>query len=486
MKRTIPLSAFGLIAVVAAGALNVSAATADESASGLDAPESVAAAGDRLAGTFRHTTHFGLDGYLWGSPDEATGEVMSGQMPTRYSFPAVGSTGPVVDDATGLCLTAQAPQGSNLNALVLGLQCEAGSTSQEWSFGAIDERTYLYSVASGERMFNYGGKLGVGPASPIPVDMGLLSLDEQSASITTPMVHRGETVDVEAQFSASEGIRVIDIAAPDGTLIVGASDPAFTITQGRLTGRLPANQTTVAFTLMVQNFAPIGEITGGDIGMRVGAERVVLSTWSVDVLADDAPLVVTQPGVGGVIGIDASGKATPVFSGTATPGADVEIVTLWDDLVGSTVADEDGAWEIEWDKALKPAHYSGGRTIQSIDGVELDRVKYDFTVTASDVALTSPANAGIIPAGPAGVVAPTFTGTGAEGARIDIYGAWGTMLGTGVVVDGTWSIEWTKELKPGTYRGGLVKQYLTDSGLHSTVGYDFTVVAADASAPASD
>ncbi|HXH36357.1 MAG TPA: Ig-like domain-containing protein [Plantibacter sp.] len=211
----------------------------------------------------------------------------------------------------------------------------------------------------------------------------------------------------------------------------------------------------------------------GKVIDRVGYNFTVTNSLSQE------PLVVTSPAVGGTIVTDASGTVAPVFSGTATPGADVKVVTAWGDTVGTVKADATtGAWSLTWNKSLKPATYAGGNTIQSVNNVEIDRTGYRFTVqaAASKVVLTSPAIGGVISTGGATSISPVFTGTGDEGARIEIVGAWGTDLGKGVVKNGVWEITWANQYSPGTYSGGLVKQYLADgTALHSTVPYNFTI-----------
>ncbi|MGK9147926.1 glycoside hydrolase family 18 protein [Plantibacter flavus] len=200
--------------------------------------------------------------------------------------------------------------------------------------------------------------------------------------------------------------------------------------------------------------------------------------------AGTAPaLTVDRPTVGGTVDADASGRVAPVFSGTATPGSTVRIVTAWQDDVGSTQAANDGSWNIEWDKQLLPARYVGGNTIASVDGVETARVRYDFTVAQQPVALTSPKVGDTLDAAGEASLAPTFSGTGVNGARILIVGAWGTELATTTVENGTWSAPWNKSVAPGRHAGGLVKQYFGDK-LHSTTPYDFTIVRGEKPEPA--
>lgn len=222
--------------------------------------------------------------------------------------------------------------------------------------------------------------------------------------------------------------------------------------------------------------------TGGSTIQSIAGQRIDQVSYSFSVVhgASIRPLSVTSPAIGGEIEVDDSGLARPVFAGTATPDADIRIVTAWGHLVGSTKADAGGAWSITWNKALTPGAYLGGNTIQTVNSAEIDRVGYSFAVRVEllGVRLVSPALGGVLYTGSAEAIAPTFTGTGTEGAGIEIVGAWGTELGRGIVRNGTWEITWANQYRPGTYSGGLVKQYLEgETNLHSSVPYRFTILA---------
>ncbi|HXH36358.1 MAG TPA: Ig-like domain-containing protein [Plantibacter sp.] len=223
-----------------------------------------------------------------------------------------------------------------------------------------------------------------------------------------------------------------------------------------------------------------GRYVGGSTIQSIGGRRIDQVSYSFSVVhgTQIRRLSVTAPAIGGEIGADDSGLARPVFTGMGTPNADIRIVTAWGNLVGSTQADATGAWSITWSKALQPGAYRGGNTIQTVNSVEIDRVGYSFAVRAEllGVRLVSPALGGVVYTGAAETISPTFTGT--EGARIEIVGAWGTQLGRGVVRNGAWQITWANRYRPGTYSGGLVKQYLEgETVLDSTAPYRFTILA---------
>ncbi|MGK9147930.1 hypothetical protein KXS11_09925 [Plantibacter flavus] len=222
-----------------------------------------------------------------------------------------------------------------------------------------------------------------------------------------------------------------------------------------------------------------GVYTGGMTNQFIDGKRIDAVGYNFTVKAPfTAPLKVEAPAVGGTFEADASGTATPVFSGTATPGARVEIRTAWQDLVGWDTADaKTGAWSIAWNKSLKPARYLGGNTIQSINGAE-QKVGYDFTVTAAKapVSVASPANNATIQADPiSGKATPVFTGTGAAGARIKIVTAYGTNVGEGTVSpSGEWSIRWEISIVPTDYKNVRTLQYI-DGKFDTDTFTNFTV-----------
>lgn len=179
--------------------------------------------------------------------------------------------------------------------------------------------------------------------------------------------------------------------------------------------------------------------------------------------AGAAPLVVTSPKIGGALL-----GPVPVFTGTAQPGARVEIRTQWGRVAGSVDrVDSTGTWSITWDQSLLPARYVGGTVKQYIEGVQAGSVTYDFTI-AKPLVVTSPTVGETISG-----TRPEFTGTATPGSTISIVGAWGTDLGSDVVrPDGTWSILWPTDYKPGRYAGGHVKQAVNGTVVDQ-FAYDF-------------
>jgi hypothetical protein len=87
------------------------------------------------------------------------------------------------------------------------------------------------------------------------------------------------------------------------------------------------------------------------------------------------PLVVSSPAIGGtVVG------TRPTFVGTGTPGAKVAIIGAWGTDLGSETVDSQGRWTITWPRDYRPGNYSGGRVVQSLNGITIDDTFYDFTL----------------------------------------------------------------------------------------------------------
>ncbi|WP_285043042.1 hypothetical protein [Plantibacter sp. LMC-P-059a] len=218
-----------------------------------------------------------------------------------------------------------------------------------------------------------------------------------------------------------------------------------------------------------------GRYSGGTVRQYVGAKPYTSVTYDFTVKATEvAPLVVTSPKVGETIE-----ETTPVFTGTAQPGARVEIRGGWGDVLGSvdSVA-SNGQWSITWNKSVMPGRYSGGTVKQFVGDVERGKFVYDFTVESAEVAplvVTAPKVGATIEER-----TPVFTGTAQPGAKVEIRGASGSLLGSvdSVASNGQWSITWNKTVVPGRYSGGTVKQFVNGVERGKFV-YDFTIGSAN-------
>ncbi|ROR80218.1 hypothetical protein SAMN06295974_3931 [Plantibacter flavus] len=289
------------------------------------------------------------------------------------------------------------------------------------------------------------------------------------ASIPTPTLTPGQSVEVEATFNADAGGQRIDVYHPANTRITAVDNPAFTLDGLGIGGTLPVGTTTLRFTLRANDDAPIGEATGGKV--TYGSSRVTIADFTANIVrAPDepiAPLVVESPRRGETIT-----ETTPVFRGTGEPGSRVEIRGAWGDVLGAVErVDASGDWSITWNKSLLPSRYAGGTVKQFVNGVPTHAFVYDFTIVQPRLVVTSPKIGDTITG-----TRPVFTGTANPGARVQITGAWGTDLGstTADARTGDWTITWRHDYQPARYFGGTVTEAVGGKVIGST-GYDFTL-----------
>ena len=167
----------------------------------------------------------------------------------------------------------------------------------------------------------------------------------------------------------------------------------------------------------------------------------------------------------------------PVFSGRGEPGAMIRVIGAWGTEIGSATVGEDHLWTATLNKTLIPGRYSGGSVRQEIDGAEQSRVPYDFTVRAAaavaPLVVQTPSTGGVVASS-----VPVFSGKAQPGARLEIWSAWGDLVGTtdAVAASGSWSITWNKSLLPARYAGGSVRQVVGGIETHRVV-YDFSVAS---------
>ncbi|MET3511723.1 hypothetical protein [Plantibacter flavus] len=289
------------------------------------------------------------------------------------------------------------------------------------------------------------------------------------ASIPTPTLTPGQSVEVEATFNADAGGQRIDVYQPANTRITAVDHPAFTLDALGIGGTLPVGTNTLRFTLRANDDAPIGEATGGKV--TYGSSRITIADFAANIVrAPDepiAPLVVQSPKRGETIT-----ETTPVFRGTGEPGSRIEIRGAWGRVLGSVErVDASGAWSITWNKSLLPSRYVGGTVKQFVGGVATHTFVYDFTLVQPQLVVTSPTFGDTITG-----TRPVFTGTANPGARVRITGAWSTDLGSAIADErtGEWTITWPRDYQPARYFGGTVTETVGGKVISST-GYDFTL-----------
>ncbi|KFB10914.1 Ig-like domain repeat protein [Nitratireductor basaltis] len=177
---------------------------------------------------------------------------------------------------------------------------------------------------------------------------------------------------------------------------------------------------------------------------------------TVDSFADDT----------GVVGDGVTSDNTLIFSGTAEPGATVTVYTGVD-IIGTCTADANGNWTLDHSATVLPdGTYVVTATQQDVAGNPVSPPSLPLTVTV-DSMIDPPtidsfaddtgadANDGIT-----NDASPTISGTGEEGATVEITlddGAGGTVTGTATVTGGSWTFTPPADLADGTWTATAVQ-----------------------------
>jgi len=534
MKLRKTLTAFGLMAITATGVIAgpASAFAAAEAPAATPAAEQ----GDRLIGEFHFSHRDGIYSVLSSPEGKPVLANFDGNADV-FSFPAAGTRGEIIDEATGLCLTVDRYDSGKSGRMVT---CDGRETQQMLMTSvnggltvSVSGNSYRLGVASGPSLVF----LPLPEYGPVTVLTDYLA-PIGSVEVTTPAA--GSTIyDPKPTFSGT-GVKDAKIDVLSGDVSIGsttvdtegnwsvASDIAFkpgahagtvrqangdkvTAAEWSFTYEAAAADVVLAtptvgstITDTTPTFSGTGEqgaqisITGdvtaetavsddgswswtpttplalggfaGTIVQKSGTQTSEVNysfTLEAEAPARDVELV--SPAKEGAI---KPGK--PVFSGTGQPGAEVKVVTMMQDNVGSTTVKADGSWSITWNKSLAPNHYTGGHVIQSVNGVEQSRAAYDFFVEREfkPLEISTPKVGDDIAPGK-----PVFSGTGTPGAIVKINTLWGDNVGQATVKpNGSWSITWNKSLAPNRYQGGTVKQFVSNVERDSFT-YDFNVVS---------
>ncbi|NUJ89881.1 hypothetical protein HOW07_17845 [Plantibacter sp. MCCC 1A11337] len=397
--------------------------------------------------------------------DALTDVVVESQLapiePFELRTPAIGAT----VDTPSPTFSGIGQPGSSISirtdaqALLASTSVPLDSTS--WSVPSIQLEPGRYTGTATQS--------GTGSDVQVRFDFTVPSPLAPGASIPTPTLTPGQSVEVEATFNADAGGQRIDVYQPANTRITAVDHPAFTLDALGIGGTLPVGTNTLRFTLRANDEAPIGEATGGKV--TYGSSRITIADFAANIVrAPDepiAPLVVQSPKRGETIT-----ETTPVFRGTGEPGSRIEIRGAWGRVLGSVErVDASGAWSITWNKSLLPSRYVGGTVKQFVSGVATHTFVYDFTLVQPQLVVTSPTFGDTITG-----TRPVFTGTANPGARVRITGAWSTDLGSAIADErtGEWTITWPRDYQPARYFGGTVTETVGGKVISST-GYDFTL-----------
>jgi hypothetical protein len=224
----------------------------------------------------------------------------------------------------------------------------------------------------------------------------------------------------------------------------GTGEPGATITVKDQNGKTIA--TTTVGPDGNWSVTPTNDLPNGTTNVTVN-QTTPNGTTSTNVSFDqkaDAPVVVTSPAAGST-----STSPRPVFSGTGAPGATITVKDEGGKTIGSTTAGPDGNWSV-----TPTADLPNGTTNVTVsqttpNGTTSTNVSFDQKVAAPviPVTVTAPAINAVV-----STTTPTFSGTGAPGATIEVKGNSGKVIAsTTVKPDGTWSVQSDLVLTDGAY-----------------------------------
>ncbi|MGJ4845098.1 Ig-like domain-containing protein [Leifsonia sp. Le1] len=242
----------------------------------------------------------------------------------------------------------------------------------------------------------------------------------------------GETVTVARPVFSGTG-------HPGASVVVrGSSGKVLAIATVDATGAWSATST---LDLGTGSYVGVVEHTFGESSSTAPLRYSVALTPDVPAM----PFAVTSPAVDGTLA-----STMPIFRGTGTPGATVEVRGNSGRVIASAVVDASGNWLAQSTVELASGQYLGS-VHHSIGGaLTVNPISYRI---AYGLTMTSPVAGGTV-SGPI----PTFRGTGEAGATVLVRGSSGrTVATTTVGADGTWSADALFELSTGGYVGSVVQ-----------------------------
>lgn len=340
-----------------------------------------------------------------------------------------------------------------------------GDTTLTCTFTRLPSQPLNYKIltgATGEKLWTPQVKIPAGAplGATYPVTGTLTSTQNAkvyTSSAAVAMVEEGPV----AISSPAEGATI----PQKGAVIEGTGTAGTTVTlqdtKGAVLGSAPVSADGT-YAITIDGRLPVGPL---QVVVKTAKKTSAVRNLTVEVAPE--PIVLTAPASGSVV----TDTKRPVFSGTATPGADITVRGSSGRVVAQTTADAEGAWSVPAGFDLVNGSYYG--TVSQSAHSEIAR--YDFKVNVkpaivetTPVTLTSPSLDDILTPGK-----PAFTGKGHPGASLVVKGAFGTLLGTGTVeADGTWSIDSAVTLVPGSYSGTATQ---TVNGKSSTAAFRFTI-----------
>jgi hypothetical protein len=239
------------------------------------------------------------------------------------------------------------------------------------------------------------------------------------------------TAEAAAQVTLFEGSTILGTARASATGV-------YTITSTVLTDgmhNISASQLDVA----------------GNSSVLSAALPVMIDT--VVPLAPSAP-VLSPTSDSGVLGDNITNDTTPTFTGTAEKGATVSIYN-GTTKVGTGIADPTtGVWSITTSSMGNGVHVMTTKATDVAGNVSVASGALSITIDATVATPSRPVLAAISDSGVLGdnitnFTAPTFTGTAEANSTVTLF-ANGTPIGSGIAINGAWSIT-TKSLTDNVY-----------------------------------
>ena len=267
-------------------------------------------------------------------------------------------------------------------------------------------------------------------------------------------------------------VTVLDAGTTTDLDLLGTAEPGADVSVS-LGGGLTATATANGdgdWTATVQD-VPVGRYT-------IAATQSVNGTTSpavrqVVTVAAGAGLVVSSPTQGSTTAVATDDSTIEVtVSGTAQPGADVDVVLDDSDDPVSTTAGDDGTWTV-----TLPAVGTGDHTAsvtQTVGGQTSAPVDRDFTIAVGDdLVIESPTDAQQVPAGAGGQAGVVVRGTAEAGASVAVTIDDGDAVEVVADASGNWSTD-PVQLGIGDHTVAAVQTVNGTTG--PAVTTDFTVV----------
>ncbi|GAB3573396.1 hypothetical protein GCM10027406_01770 [Leifsonia lichenia] len=195
------------------------------------------------------------------------------------------------------------------------------------------------------------------------------------------VVPGGDTTSVALSYTvkvvAAKGFEVTSpaigaVLATDTPVFAGVGTPGATVEIRGSSGRVLASTTIDADG----NWSATSQVqlsSGRYVGYATQAHSTGSSAANLDYTIAQA-LTVTSPGAG-----ESIAGPRPVYSGTAHPGATIEIKGSSGRTIASAVVDSYGVWSATADFDLGAGRYTG-TAVQSYDGTKLGTVAMDYLI----------------------------------------------------------------------------------------------------------